>query len=443
MSNRVVTVASFNILADGLSQGEFMCEGGDDVSTAWTLRKDRIVQVLVSMLNECDIAVTQENDHFCSLLEAIQMQSPYAIGGVFATDAAKTSTARKVKLNSQLQSIQSHVGKNASKSNVFDLYQACNDAFHKCLLPAGLAVSFAAESKEYGSTMAAAFGCKEGDLFSSNDGIGIYYRADRVTLADVHVPGLVECEKVQEGILTIVTNADSCIRANFRLGNDSNSHSQITVYGAHLKSGEDYSSEIKRCRQLELLLDDAQSQPFPIIAMDSNNSIHYEHNYLQNSTRTGTEEEDRELPLTLSCIIAERGYVNAVGPPYQDIGNECFKLRHGLGAQVSKHFQFMFDAIDKILVPQSALILPVVYEREKFGFQRCDPALREGLLQLRASAEERRAFEEQCRASERVRSTTCAVEAFGLEHLLRGLYPNPRAPSDHPPVYCRLQLPLV
>jgi hypothetical protein len=314
------------------------------------------------------------------------------------------------------------------------------------MFPAGKAVSFAEESHQYGGITAIAFGHTEDDLFSSNDGIGIYYRADKVTLVDVQIPGATECDKVEHGGVTIVTNADGCIRTSFRVHDGcTGSGKNITVYGAHLKSGEDYNSEMKRCKQLKLLLDDADGQPFPIIAMDSNNSVQYEQGYVRGDIAPNNNAEQPDCgssPLILSRIIAERGYVDAVGPPYQVHGNECFKLRHGLGPQVNKHYQFMFDAIDKILVPRDAIILPVEYERKRFGFQRYDPALRDRLLQLRASAEERSAFEAQCRASERVRSTTCAVAAFGQEHMLAGLYPNPRAPSDHPPVYCRLQLPL-
>jgi hypothetical protein len=294
--------------------------------------------------------------------------------------------------------------------------------------------------------LAAAFGHTEADLYSSNDGIGIYYRVDKFTLVDVHVPGATECDKMQQGDVTIVTNADGCIRTTFQVhdGCCTGSGKIITVYGAHMKSGEDYKNEMKRCKQLELLLDDATWQPFPVIAMDSNNSVHYEQSYLQDNISANTNADRLDSgfpPLVLSRMIAARGYVDAVGPPHQINGNECFKLRHGLGPQVRKHYQFMFDAIDKILVPRDAVILPVECARERFGFQRYDPALRDRLLQLRVSAEERSAFEAQCRASERVCGTTCAVAAFGREHMLAGLYPNPRAPSDHPPVYCRLQLP--
>jgi hypothetical protein len=61
---QTIKVGSFNILAESLSNNEFLCEGGDDGSINWNIRFPKIVSIIDKMLETCDIVVTQENDHF-------------------------------------------------------------------------------------------------------------------------------------------------------------------------------------------------------------------------------------------------------------------------------------------------------------------------------------------------------------------------------------------
>lgn len=284
------------------------------------------------------------------------------------------------------------------------------------------------------------YGNTAGDLYRCDDGIGIYYRSDRVKLTGVGLPNNIECNIIRHKDVIVISNADCAIRVNFQLIGMNTQY--FTLYGAHLKSGEDITKEKIRCKQLQMILEDAKSMPNPIIAMDSNNSYLYEESYPTSGTdNNNTASADKCMDWSrLSEVICYYGYVDAVGLPYQSTGNECFKMRHGQGGQPSKHFQFMFDAIDKILVPSTMTINTIPYIRDKFGFQRYDPDMQKELLALRSDPERRKLLLEDCRNSERIRSTTCAIEAFGVDHILAGLYPNTRAPSDHPPVYCQIQL---
>jgi hypothetical protein len=434
-----LTLGCFNVLADGLSAGEFLCEGGDDASTRWQIRKTKLCNVLSSMLEDCLVVVTTENDHFFSILNEVRVRHP-SVNGVWGTNASKVSTARKQKLN-----------RHGGGSNT---YERLNAAYKNGELPPGTAVSYREECGLFALPMAGVLANDAEDMYQSDDGIGIYYLADKVAMVALGVLGEEACQVIDTLGTKIVTNADSVLRATFSHNDASSTLKSFTVYGAHLKSGEDYSKEMVRCEQLRIILEDARTHSNSVVLMDSNNSVHYEATYHRhandllaggddNTAITAPSDEKQTVGKavkTLSSLIAEYGMVDAVRPPYQQVGNECFKMRHGRGAQPSKHFQLMFDAIDKILVPRTATILPVEYDRNRFGFERYDPAHHDALLQLRTDIDERRRFEEACRSSARISGATCAVEAFGRDHMLAGLYPNPRAPSDHPPVFCRIQL---
>lgn len=420
-----ICVASFNVLADGLSEGEFFCDGSDVRSTNWSVRKDRVFNTLKLLLQECCVVATQENDHFFWYLE----QLGPTIGGVWGVNTSVSSRARELSAKRRQTT-------NVAKTDGACEQFSCNDGY-----------SFLSESANYGAFMAGLYGAKSDDKYLSDDGLGIYYRKDLISLKEASSVGCLADEISSQGDSVVVNGVDCCLRATFSFV--SNPSKQITIYAAHLKSGEEYSKERVRCTQLTTILEDAKGRPCPIVLMDSNNSIHYEAGYLQDEEpasspfppTTSAEPSNAhhvESKRVLSQVINNYGYVDAVGPEYQPVGNECFKLRHGQGGQASKHYQFMFDTIDKILVPKDTTVVPTPYDRVRFGFQRYDPALQPALLKLRTSSGERQRFQEECRTSPRISATTCAVTAFGEDHMLAGLYPNPRAPSDHPPVSCTL-----
>ena len=135
----------------------------------------------------------------------------------------------------------------------------------------------------------------------------------------------------------------------------------FSVYGAHLKSGEAYASEAKRCGQLEGILrhmqgkgvngdSDGAAAPIepvqnPILAMDSNNSLFYEAEY----TPAATGAAD---PVTVSKLLDQYGFRDTLR---NQSGLECFKMRHNQGGQPKKFFNIMFDRIDKIVVRKNTI----------------------------------------------------------------------------------------
>lgn len=457
-----VCVGSFNILADGLSSGEFLCEGGDAGSTDWTIRKDKLVCIIANMLNKCDVVVTQENDHFIQILSELRDVYSLNVGGVFGANVSKPSKANQLKVARQFKTLCNNDASKTASTSLPSLYEECNRCFQTAHIGSISFNSFNQESASFGAAFAGMYNNQPNDLYRSDDGVGIYYRMDKLQLNAVHLPGTIaQCISISN--LTLVSNMDCVLACTFQVltASPPNSHtSTFTVYGAHLSSGEDVTKEHARCRQLYAILSDAQHRVNPVIAMDNNSSVYYETAYEDTQIELVKASMATTLPLAdtafderiscqaattsvtnyyipgkLSTLIEQFNYIDAVGPQYQS-GNECFKMRHGQGGQPSKHYQFMFDTIDKILVPKSVDLLPYQYDRTVFGFARYDPTLRESLVHLRTSLSARRGLETFCRSSEQVNSTTCSEIAFGREHLLSGLYPNKQAPSDHPPVSC-------
>lgn len=69
----IIKIATWNILADGLSKGEFISDCGDELVTSWNIRGKRIANIIYEMFNNLNIGIlsTQENDHPEQLLNMV------------------------------------------------------------------------------------------------------------------------------------------------------------------------------------------------------------------------------------------------------------------------------------------------------------------------------------------------------------------------------------
>ena len=96
-----VKVASFNVLADSLAFNEFICEGGDNCSCNWNERGFKLIAILESMLESCDVVVTQEIDKFMWFYENLNNPGVGYILGQGEKDSSNIGVfynASKVKL---------------------------------------------------------------------------------------------------------------------------------------------------------------------------------------------------------------------------------------------------------------------------------------------------------------------------------------------------------
>lgn len=342
----------WNILADGLSAGEFMTDGGD---IDWQIRREKIIDCLTNMLRVCDFVVTIENDHFSFILHELNNRIGN-IGGVcyIESDLKKPSAARRFrKVDNNISFIDEHA-----------------DDF------------------------AILYGLAATDPYVSDDSISIYYHKN-LKLIDVNAPKL--------------TNGDAYICA----GNDQFVRiilNNITIYGAHLSSGDDKNAvrENKLHEILALTVADKQ----PIVLADMN---------------------DRDI----NPAMLKHSFKNIVE------NHECYKMRHAQGGQPAKFGQFMFDCIDAILVRND-----VEYKiiDDAFGFEKYPANLRSLLSDWRNDDKKRETLYKYCvhnKWGADMNLNSCDGLARLLEFdgtdsdvksILLMLYPRKDAPSDHPPI---------
>ena len=68
----VLNFATWNMLADGMSYGEFMTDAGDRPVTVWPVRGPRVLDVCVEAMRSSAVLAVQENDHFFEILHALR-----------------------------------------------------------------------------------------------------------------------------------------------------------------------------------------------------------------------------------------------------------------------------------------------------------------------------------------------------------------------------------
>ena len=388
-----ITIGTFNLLASGLAEGEFLTLGGDKINLNWDLRKEKLADVLTAMIKECDIIVTQENDSFFSLLKQIRQKSGKNINGIccFKANFGKLSTNRSLRtinlLNQQGENIKL-IPKDPDHGDHYKLLK------HK--------YRYMDEWPENGDELANLWNHQKEDPYISDDAIGIYYDIDKVKLEHVN-----DCHTTISNI-PILFNEEGWVNCSF-----SKKGINFNLIGTHLPSGEGQEDEIKRLVILDKIL--TKDHPISFVVMDSNYSVHYEKEY--------------NLNKTCGQLIQEKGFKDAV--PLK--GYECLKMRNNMGNQIKKHGALMFDTIDKILYKGIKLI-ERPYQRNEFNFLKWDLSLYDELLELRTNKEKRKLIQNQVKEGIKTDDLNILIPNF------YNLYPNKDAPSDHPPIVCSFYL---
>jgi hypothetical protein len=306
-----------------------------------------------------------------------------------------------------------------------------------------------------------------------DDGLSIYYRKDKVELVGPMETVITQSTKNDETLQT--TNGKSYYTWRFRKVNSSNCGFKVTV--AHLKSGETCKGAHSRMEEMHAMMLDTNVND-SVILMDSNCSRHYPDGtgieapnpfadtdmndsvtLMNCSCPDGTDivapnpfadtgklkkyqEEQKGIEdfrniqkklglATTPAIFQRAGYVDLV----PDEGNECFKMRHARGGQPAKFCEFMFDRIDRILVPLHktqgpARFLPI--------HKRMDMETYTTLLKMRQIDHERKQLKEACLPVNKIDKPGWIVPTGKYEEILKDLYPSTDLPSDHPPVAARV-----
>ena len=477
----MVCASSWNILADSLSHMEFMTYTGDDASTAWLNRGPRVVNVCKEILSRSALLITQENDHFFEILHSLR-QSVTSVEGLFCLEKSVLSeldfTSERLSISSRDCSKQPY----DRKANIEARRQWCAEAYSR-LVRAGTRPSFRDEQvpDELAVTRLACLGLSSdgpvGDLPSlCPPGLGIYWDSSQLELIKVHSSFV---ELPNSSPATIVGTGSKSVILEFRVLLSASSL-RLLVAGAHLKSGEDAAGERTRVEELTTILGQMQeiqstsgAELVPLVLMDSNSDKAY-----GNAVPSGEP--------TVSSVIAAHGMTDVVCEKLK-----CVKMRHAMGGQPKKYGELMVDGIDKILVPQKKTDKCIFDSRPLRSFQltpgwaeralneiRSDPIKRQFLKRLcvgkralsvswckamkipfklghegdnvhsvHAGEPWGPCMKDNCEEIEKYSSVlkaqvelTLGIPYYQLCSALHMLYPNVRAPSDHPPVTVEIRL---
>jgi len=311
---------TWNLLADGLSQNEFITKRGDKQNTVWSARKPRFEKIFKKFSDQdIDVICCQENDH------------PFEILGFLGEEYKMVhsikpkSVARKVKIESIYEGIfgDSKKLKAIPEPNLDEKYKKINEWFQtnrkddkdSYLTVKNFTLKSFAQEKATPLLKYYKNNCTSpNDLYIADDGVSIYYKISKLNFIEV------------------IMESSGVIGGKFR---SVDSQKEIRIFSCHLPARLD--RELRRCEFLRNVLESSNvnddSNITQLLLMDSNISN-------LNKLEIPNEKE------YLDEVIESYNYENLI--PYKN--NECFKMRHAQGNQPSKYGMFMFDTIDKILI---------------------------------------------------------------------------------------------
>ena len=437
-----ITFASWNILADGLSQGEFMSAEGDG-PLDWKQRGLCVTKVLEDMFEQgVGIVATQENDHYFSLLQKLQEKNPNIDGLFCVSNIDKLSIAEEcyARRNTERGHDKQRPNKDASNGDVSryvqDLYvNIQNNGDIATFQDEHVPYSFVKSRMETLGLL----DITSTDSYLCPDGLGVYYDTTQFMFIRAHSYASILCDKVYE------YNQKCCFLEFVHL----QSNVRFLVVSAHLKSGENAKAETTRCEQLKYIFDTTEqilhlTSSFneiilPIVLMDSNtNKMYQEIARQQNENMETTHHVIRHFEYT--DIIQEK--------------HKCVKMRHAGGEQPSKLGTLMVDGIDKVMVPcryQNAFtmskiklnaFIPICKQAlDTLSYLRANKDKRDTLKQFVIHNECRDCMQDNwhriCELSDVDKNkweTSLGCSTDELCGALMQLYPNSGSPSDHPPV---------
>jgi hypothetical protein len=265
-----------------------------------------------------------------------------------------------------------------------------------------------------------------------DDTISVYFDRTKVTY-DSHVLVPISEKKgvkTQVGIVKFVTNDEQAV--------------PFYAINGHLKSGEKPADAQQRLLESAAVMEYCNTNLGKsaniVLLFDSNSSDLY-----QSADGSGCRDE-------IFHHWQDNGFTQLILPK---TGHECLKMRHGSGGQPKKFGQFMFDTIDKSAVrgpgvKGEAFHIPLKHfqmyhecasesDIAFFHSLRSDPEMRAHLAQTVTDE----MWSDQVGCSYDKTTKMCRhIEDNDILSQRRQmcLYPNTRAPSDHPPILVKIFL---
>lgn len=306
----------WNILARGLSHGEFLCDGGDEESTLFGKRFPRIAKMMGEMFsNGVAFISTIENDHPEWILDRLNPVSTSTINmlKVLKYPEEKVSNAKKIGKGN----VEKGLGLDDDLKEELSNRNGGNDTL----------------TIYYDTTLLEPIPLEDGKLFDQIVIEGDFKSPKNQTLA-----GFVLFRHLVSGkVFGLVT--------------------------AHLSSGEgvkDSSSRLAeskriidylKCNRLPSLLPKYRDLPL-VLTMDSNSSPHYE------SVEGGLGDD-------VNNFFELNDFQNGV----ELDTSRCYKMRHGAGGQPKKFGSLMYDSIDRIFFSSQVTDFTNISPNELCSFQ--------------------------------------------------------------------------
>ena len=348
-NGKMIKVGVWNMLADGLSKGEFMSE--DPASIVWAVRGPRVINILNNMFAAgYDVIVVLENDHFLNILEGLNNGNNGNGNGNGNSGMNIHGSIQRVRNNKNInnsftQLMDRNYPLNKDKT-VRNHVKNPDNTFNNDIKDVFDCMAFVELINKDKPSTPLVHDFLRTDAFVADYGNSIYWNAHTVTTEPVFAE--FNPTNKNRGYKCYIGRGDTGFVQKFYKNGV-----EFNVLAAHLKSGEGREEEQERVDSLLPMLQSMSALKNPVVLMDSNSSSHY---------REGIENN-------VSKVIQDTGFVNAVpqddDPMNPDNKYQCFKMRaaraeDGKG-QPAKFAELMFDTIDAILVKEgiSFQIVPV------------------------------------------------------------------------------------
>jgi hypothetical protein len=382
-------VGLWNILADGLSEGEFLTARGK-LDTMWICRRERIVEILKNMiLSGVDIIATIENDHPLWILNEIREEFPeWRAVIVFRTHEGK------------IQKSVCRIRKEARQDNYSSTF-------------------FGESSEKIGEL----YEFSPSDRYVCDDTLTVYYDSSKYVLEEFLSDSFTKMFDSKPSESTFLFTERRFAQLFFR---KTETDERFNVVIAHLPSGDDEEKEKLRVRILNQILDLCTENS--IVLMDSNSSVDHPSDFPHASFTETIYSRDFHPLLMWS---------------------ECFKLRHSHGDQTSKYGRFIFDTIDRVIIHRSKhfqeipFVMPLTQKQEYLANRiSCNDRSREIIERLCrekwGETTDTIDFEELSNLLNPIGKVHSSPEE--LKELFESMYPNQHLPSDHPPIMVEVYL---
>jgi len=445
-----IEVIFWNVLARGMSYGEFLTNGGDKVNVIWSDRKYRIADKIIEQLHEGRIVTCVEMDHYSWFLRYIRECNPALdIRGHycpkidrnknFSNSNLSLSVSRLLrKYDSEVEIVSNLNGKDLKMaySKLCEYYVEDNrniesfDDNYVCIDY----MDFLGEL--LGTTLISTM------PYVSFDCSCVFWDSNRFTkFENIESPHKkFDYNYDYKNIANIDYNEDGFTGVRLM---ERKTKMVFDVFVAHLKSGESAKDELTRTYSIHNILEHIKKVALKnsILCMDSNTSEQY-----QNDMELGyiVDKKGAVLGILYDYVNKFWDTDNLHNNIKQTKDTICWKMRAG-SRQEKKNGSLMADRIDVMLTPKTIYTEQFIPYKSKITEEDY-----KYIMEWRNTKSVRDKIKTECIENKWSNNTSENIFSDGfsntlmkingnsqddkLAEIIEKLYPNRNMPSDHPMV---------